>query len=184
MRKESTKHSELVTGHTWHKMDREIWDLLGRVLTITPSTAMALGGGWKDEGRVDHIDVDYWRRRKDVADLIVGLEPEPILILAGNTVRQEEKVREMKDLGFIVARFSIFYGGKSGYTGTYPEEAGYSLDFPKNLEVLRPTLTNKEMLKALDSRELNYIEEVVAKVNAQLREPILITPYLKEALKK
>lgn len=104
------------------------------------------------------------------------------LAIAGSTESGENEVRMMKGSGLVIARFSIFYEGASGYSGAMPEEAGYSLDIPKNVGTAKALLESDKVLKALVSREEAKVISAIEKLNENLRIPILITPYLAQAL--
>jgi hypothetical protein len=104
------------------------------------------------------------------------------LVIAGSTEPGEKEVRGLKDSGLIVARFSIFYGGPSNYTGSTPESAGYSLDIPKSVATVRTMLTDNDMLDALVSKEEARIRNSLDNLNSNLENPIVATPFLAEAL--
>jgi hypothetical protein len=106
------------------------------------------------------------------------------LIISGSTEAGEEEVRSFKGSGLVVARFSIFYGGNSDYTGSSPESAGYSLDLPKSVGCAVALLTNDNCLEAIASREEVKVRAAIAELNkGHEQAPVLITPYLAEALK-
>ena len=60
--------------------------------------------------------------------------------IAGCTVPGEMEVRDLKGSGLVIARYSIFYGAPSNYTGNLPEDCGYSLDMPKSAKNVRVLL--------------------------------------------
>jgi hypothetical protein len=104
------------------------------------------------------------------------------LIIIGSAGYSEGDVRAIKPLGIVVARYSIFYGGPSGYTGDRPEETGYSLDLPKSVDTVKALLSHEPFLDALVARDDALIRTALEDLNAGLREPVLATPYLTEAL--
>lgn len=104
------------------------------------------------------------------------------LAIFGSTKRGEASVRTLKGSGLITARFSIFYGGPSKYTGSTPEDAGYALDMPKDVETVRKFLTNEAVLDAIVSREDKRIREAIDELNKELEQPVIVTPYLERAL--
>ncbi len=110
-----------------------------------------------------------------------GLRPH--VLIMGSTEEAEEKVAGLQETGVLVARYSIFYGGPSQYTGNYPEDSGYALDLPKNIKTARAFIGDDAVLDALVAREESRIRKAVEKLNASLSEPILITPYLSQALR-
>ena len=112
-------------------------------------------------------------RRPELADLAI----------AGSTEEAEETVRGFRTSGIIAARYSIFYGGPSEYTGNYPEESGYSLDIPKEVATVKAMLTNEKVLESFISRNEEQIKAALCEFNIGLEKPILITPYLAKALK-
>ena len=105
------------------------------------------------------------------------------LAIQGSTENGERQVSGFKGTGLIVARYSIFYGGPSNYTGNYPEDAGYSLDFPKKVEAVKAFLTDDNVLDAIVAREEDKIRDAIDSLNKKLEKPVLVTPYLAEALK-
>ena len=106
------------------------------------------------------------------------------LAIVGSVERVEERVQSLKGSGLIVARYSIFYGKPSGYTGRSPEEIGYSLDLPKVVGCAVALMTDDNFLEALVSREEARIKDAIAELNkGKESAPILITPYLSEALR-
>jgi len=106
------------------------------------------------------------------------------MIIAGSTEPGEEEVRSMKGSGMIVARYSIFYGKRSGYTGRLPEEGGYSLDMPKDVPTVKALITDENFLEAITTRDMTKIRESIKSINTRLKTPILTTPYLEEALSR
>lgn len=106
----------------------------------------------------------------------------PTLAIAGSTEPGEEEVGSLRGTGMIVGRYSIFYRGKSQYTGNSPEESGYALDIPKDMQAVRALLTSESVMDALESRDSYKIRESLERINETLNKPILATPYLEEAL--
>ncbi len=105
------------------------------------------------------------------------------LAIEGMTEGDERDITSFKGSGLIVVRYSTFYGGTSRYTGNSPEEAGYALDSPKKVGVIKALITNDRFLDALVKRELKKIQSALTAFNKTQPEPVLITPYLAEALK-
>ncbi len=105
------------------------------------------------------------------------------LMIAGCTEDTEQNVFRIKHSGALVARYSIFYSKPSGYTNIKPENAGYSFDIPKNIDTVRAFLTNDQLLESILEREEQKIRNAVNALNKNIAAPILITPYLTEALK-
>ncbi len=103
--------------------------------------------------------------------------------VAGSTETMEDAVFNMRGTGIIVARYSTFYNGTSRYTGNTAAEGGYSLDMPKRTDVVKSFLTNDNVLDAIVAREEAKIRQVIDEFNRGLAHPVLITPYLAEALK-
>ncbi|MCX6709249.1 MAG: hypothetical protein NTW67_06415 [Candidatus Woesearchaeota archaeon] len=103
--------------------------------------------------------------------------------IAGQSTLGEMEVYVLKGSGLIVARYSKFYPGNSEYTHSSPERAGYSLDIPKKEYVVKDFLSNDRVLEALLSRNEERIEFAVDVFNRWRSAPVLITPYLKEALR-
>jgi hypothetical protein len=91
-------------------------------------------------------------------------------------------VNSAKPFGTVVARYSIFYGGKNDYTGELPENEGYSIDMPKDVDTVRCMLSNDNVLEALIARNENQLRTALDKLNSSLDRPILATPYLSHAL--
>jgi len=104
--------------------------------------------------------------------------------IAGSTKPNEEKVLDLKCSGLVVARYSIFYGGPSGYSDRSPEDGGYSLDLPKVVPAAVALMTNDDFLEAIVSREEARVRDAIAKLNVgHENAPVLITPFLSEALR-
>ena len=109
------------------------------------------------------------------------------LVISGNTESAEEATRRLAgkggmNTGTIVARYSIFYGGPSKYTGRLPEDAGYALDIPKNTSTVKKMLSDDYFLASILDRNEDAIVDSVNKINRNLEDPILITPYLTKVL--
>ena len=105
------------------------------------------------------------------------------LMIAGCTEDTEQNVFRLKSSGALIARYSIFYGKPSGYTNIKPEDAGYSFDIPKDIDTVKAFLTNDQLLESILEREEQKIRNAVNSLNKNIAAPILITPYLTEALK-
>ena len=105
-----------------------------------------------------------------------------LLAIHGSTREAEERIRGLRGTGLIVARYSIFYGGPSKYTGNYPEESGYSLDIPKKVSAAKALVTDDGVFEAILSREEKAIVQAIYNLNKKLEQPILVTPYLPKAL--
>jgi hypothetical protein len=105
------------------------------------------------------------------------------LVIAGSTERGEYEVNQLKDSGLIVARYSIFYGSRSGYSSEKPEETGYSIDIPKSVTCVNRLLQSDKTLEAIASRDESRIISAIDELNSGNESyPILITPYLTKAL--
>ena len=107
----------------------------------------------------------------------------PDLIVIGSAGHSEDTVESMKRSGIIVARYSIFYGGPSQYTGNAPEEGGFSLDLPKSVAVAKGLLTSDGVLEAILAREEGKIRSALDDLNSKVNPPVLITPFLSDALR-
>jgi len=107
----------------------------------------------------------------------------PHLTISGCTEPGEEEVRRFRGSGIIFARYSIFYGGASDYTGHRPEDSGYALDIPKSVDAVKKMLTHDDLLEGLVLREEDNIKAALESISKGLERPILATPYLKAALK-
>ena len=106
----------------------------------------------------------------------------PTLAIAGSTEPGEKEVRCLKGTGLVVARYSIFYGGNSSYTGSSPEEAGYALDIPKDVSAVKSLITSESAMSALRERSLTDLRDSLRDINQTLNKPILETPYLEQIL--
>lgn len=106
-----------------------------------------------------------------------------LAIIGGSSCR-ENQARVLKGSGLIAARFSSAYGGPSKCCGSLPQDKGYSLDIPKEVSVVKDLLFDDDTLEAIASREEGEIRKAIKRFNSNSNAlPILITPYLKEALK-
>ena len=110
------------------------------------------------------------------------LDPKAILAIAGSAKDIEESIREYKNAGLIVARYSIFYGNPSNYTGRSAAESGYALDIPKDVSTVKRMLTCDPLLESLAQRDEKAIKESLRVLNQNLERPVLITPFLHETL--
>lgn len=119
----------------------------------------------------------------DTKDDFVSKGPDDVLLaIHGSTEAAEEDVRGWRGTGLIVARYSIFYGGPSKYTGRTPEESGYAFDIPKKVEAARALITDDAVIDALIAREADRIRGAIEGLNRKLEQPVLVTPYLEKAL--
>lgn len=106
----------------------------------------------------------------------------PHLVIAGCTRNNEASVKNFKGTGLLVARYSIFYGEPSAYTGNYPEESGYTFDLPKETAIVKALLKHDDFLEGIVAREGARIRSAVDRLNATIKRPVLVTDYLSEAL--
>lgn len=104
------------------------------------------------------------------------------LIIIGSTPAGEEETQSMRGTGAIVARYSIFHGGPSKYSGLMPHETGYSLDIPKDPTVVKKLIRNDGFLDAILFPTEQGIIDAVQKFNKDFRTRVLVTPYLATAL--
>lgn len=102
--------------------------------------------------------------------------------IAGSTEDFEDFFMNKKGTGAIVARYSIFFGGNSKYTGRSPAESGYSLDIPKNPEIVKTLLREDNFLDSIRARDESGIISALDNLNKRISTPVLTTPYLSEAL--
>jgi len=109
---------------------------------------------------------------------------QPHLTIIGSTESIEGLVDLHKPTGILCARYSIFYGKPSGYTGRSTEQGGYSLDIPKNVGSVRALLTHEPSMRALASRNEQDIRAALDDLNTHIETPILATPYLGKALQR
>ena len=109
-------------------------------------------------------------------------DEQPDLVIIGSTRATENQARELRDSGIVVARYSIFYGGPSGYTGRSPEQSGYSLDLPKSVATATALLTHEGTLDAILERDEAKVMAALEDLNKNLSQPVLATPFLKIAL--
>jgi hypothetical protein len=105
-----------------------------------------------------------------------------LMVIHGSTESAERMILAHKGTGLIVARYSIFYGGPSGYTGRTPEQGGYALDIPKKVETAKALITDDAVIDALVAREADNIRGSIEGLNRKLEQPVLVTSYLEKAL--
>jgi len=117
-------------------------------------------------------------------EISAGFSMPPHLAIVGSTSEKEALTEKLTNImpGLIIARYSVFYGGPSKYTGTIPQYTGYSLDIPKQVETVRTLLTNEGFLNALLTRDIYQMREAISAINKGLEEPILETPRLEYIL--
>jgi hypothetical protein len=109
------------------------------------------------------------------------------LVIVGNTEGAEEGIKLLAgdcgiNTGSIIARYSIFYGGPSQYTGNEPGDVGYSLDIPKDTSTVKKMLNDDYFLESILERNEDAIVDSIDRLNKNLDQPILITSYLPKAL--
>lgn len=117
-------------------------------------------------------------------DQLVEMNPRSTLVIAGSTKDVEGEVAALRGTGLVVARYSVFYGGPSNYTGKTPQETGYSLDIPKIVPAVLSLVSSDEFfegLKLADADKINSALKNISRGNEST--PIRPTPYLTEALK-
>jgi len=116
-------------------------------------------------------------------DDVLNLARNSDFVITGSARGTEGEVMSLKGSGVLVARYSIFYGGPSNYTGRRPEDGGYAFDIPKNTDTVRKLLTEQPFLEAILDRDEERIRTALHGLNMQLQgRPVLATPYLTEAL--
>ncbi len=102
--------------------------------------------------------------------------------ISGSTESFEDLIRSHKGTGALVARYSIFYGRESGYTGRSAAESGYSFDIPKNPEIVKAMLTHDDLLEAIQERNMSSLKKALKAFNCSIPTPVLATSYLPHAL--
>ena len=107
----------------------------------------------------------------------------PHLMIIGCTRKSEKDVASRKGSGLLFARYSIFYGDPSDYTGNYPDDSGYALDMPKDHNIVKALLKHDDFLEAIVERDETKIKSALDNLNSIIAKPILVTSYLAEALK-
>jgi hypothetical protein len=104
-------------------------------------------------------------------------------VISGCTKGGEKDIFQMKSSGTLVGRYSVFYGKPSGYTNIKPEDAGYAFDIPKDMGTIKALLRSDLLLESILEREEAKIRLAIDILNQEAAMPILVTPYLSEALK-
>jgi hypothetical protein len=104
------------------------------------------------------------------------------IVVIGSTRGSEERVQSAKEYGTVVGRYSIFYGGPSGYTNNSVSQTGFALDIPKNVDAVKALLTHDGFLDAIVAREEGQIRSALDDLNRGLPKPVLATEYLTIAL--
>ncbi len=107
----------------------------------------------------------------------------PHLVIAGCTQRVEQSISQKKGSGLLIARYSIFYGKVSNYSGKSPAVSGYAFDIPKNPQIIKALLREDRFLEALVFRDESKIRSSLESFNLRKDQPVLITEYLNEALR-
>lgn len=109
-------------------------------------------------------------------------DPRSAFIISGSAEQVEERIIGAKNSGILIARYSIFYGKNSNYTGRTAGESGYAFDMPKDVATARKLLTTDSVLEAIAARDEKAICESLDVMNRDLKYPVLVTPFLHEAL--
>ena len=119
---------------------------------------------------------------REIMDILKSAD----LIISGSVEPTERLVFSLKPSGKIVARYSIFFGGPSGYTGNPPEVTGYALDIPKDVRCVNALLSNDAILEGIVARDRSAVNRGLTKIAQQLDQiglpPVIATPYLDEIL--
>lgn len=110
--------------------------------------------------------------------------PDILFSVMGSSEDAERDVMNTRGSGALIARYSIFYGGNSKYTGRNPSDAGYAFDIQKDPEIVREMLQDDDVLDAISQREESKIKEALESLNKRLTAPILVTSYLEQALRE
>jgi hypothetical protein len=130
------------------------------------------------------LETDRYRVRLDKPNDHASKGPnECLLAIAGSTEHNENTIADLMGSGLIVGRYSTFYRGPSMYSGNYPEEGGYALDIPKDVDTVRSLLTDEVVLDALVQRNQDQIRVAINELNKDLPRPVCVTPYLAQALR-
>lgn len=106
---------------------------------------------------------------------------KPHFAIAGSTVPSEIVVGGLRGSGVPIARYSIFYGLPSEYTGRTPAEGGYAMDIPKDVDSVIALLTHEETVRAIQERDAQRIRRALKSLD--LQPPLLPTSFLEEALR-
>ena len=97
-------------------------------------------------------------------------------LICGSARDSEEEVMTFRDRDIFTARYSMFYGGPSEYTGRMPEDTGYALDMPKDNSPFA-LIENTTFLEGILHKDQDQILEGIDQVNRKLEQPIIVTPY-------
>ena len=130
------------------------------------------------------IDSDRHRVILETPDSHTSRGPDDVaMAIHGSTRPAEEIVAGLRGSGLIVARYSIFFGGPSGYSGNLPESTGYAIDIPKDINAVQALFSDGEFLDAILAREEGPIRSSLEKLSSGLERPVIATPYLSEVLR-
>lgn len=130
------------------------------------------------------IDSDQHRVILETPDSHTSTGPDDVaMAIHGSTRPAEAAVAGLRGSGLIVARYSIFFGGPSGYSGNLPERTGYAIDIPKDISAVQALFSNGEFLDAILAREEGPIRSSLEKLSSGLERPVIATPYLSEVLR-
>lgn len=102
--------------------------------------------------------------------------------IAGSTMSKEEMVMAAKGTGLVIARYSVFYGRESDYSGNTADRGGYSLDLPKKVATAKALITHEPFLEGILERDEVKIMDSIGSLNQALEQPVIVTPYLATAL--
>lgn len=102
--------------------------------------------------------------------------------ISGSTENNEFGVAILSGSGLPIARYSIFYGKESGYTGRKPENGGYSLDIPKKTEAVQSLLQYDQFAEAILERNTNKVKIALNEFNKEREQPVIETSFLEKCL--
>ena len=113
-----------------------------------------------------------------VKQVLQCIDRKPIICIASSARDAESSVYCENDTGIIHARYSMFYGGPSGYSGRTAAQGGYALDIPKLVKTVKDLFLNDDLTDALESRDLGTIYEALGRFNFKRDLPIIATEFL------
>ena len=114
---------------------------------------------------------------------LATIQDKPDLVIAGSSPDGELEVGTVMGSGLLVARYSMFFGGPSLYTGLMPQDMGYALDIKKDPEVVQRMLKDDCVLEAILKQSVKGMSEAVEKFNKGTTPDLLVTAYLAQVFK-
>lgn len=130
----------------------------------------------------ERVNPPHWMTKLEMGDSDLGDTSCCDLAILGCGRAQERFAINSGYSGLIAARYSIYYGQRSPYTGNFLNET-YSFDIPKERSIVNKFLNNENLISAILDKDAKNVKKSLEEVNADERRPIIVSPLLEIVLK-